>query len=180
MWHIRAALIAGGGVFALLVPGVHADSLQLKNGNMVQGKYLGGTERAVQFEVNGKVRLYDIEGILSISFAAASADGGVPSNNVNPKPGDNAASNSETKEDGVLRTARSNQAPHRGVAAALVTSENKRSSGHRVELPGRLPIRSSRPSCAVVAANSKVKARVAPVSTRALRPQRERFPVLTD
>lgn len=179
MWHIRAALIAMVGVFALLVPGVHADSLQLKNGNMVQGKYLGGTERAVQFEVNGKVRLYDIEGILSISFAAASADGGIPSDNVNPKPGDSAASNSETKESGVLRPARSNQAPNRGVAAALVTSESKQSN-HRVELPGRPPSGSSRSSSTVVTANSELKARVAAVSTRALRPQHGLFPVLSD
>ena len=179
MWHIRAALIAMVGVFALLVPGVHADSLQLKNGNMVQGKYLGGTERAVQFEVNGKVRLYDIEGILSISFAAASADGGIPSDNVSPKPGDSAASNSETEESGVLRTARSNQAPDRGVAAALVSLESKQSS-HRVELAGRPQSGSFRSSCAVITANSKPKARVAAVSTRALGPQRGRFPVLSD
>lgn len=173
MWHIRAALIAMVGVFALLVPGVHADSLQLKNGNMVQGKYLGGTERAVQFEVNGKVRLYDIEGILSISFAAAAADGGIPSDNVNPKPGDSAASNSETKESGVLRTARSNQALDRGAAAALVTPENKHSSR-------RPPTESSRSSCTVVTANSGLKARVTAVSTRALRPQHGRFAVLSD
>jgi hypothetical protein len=80
MRHIRAILIVMIGVFLVLVPGLRADSLQLKNGNFVQGKYLGGTERSVQFEVNGKIRLYGIDEILSISFAAASADGGIPSN----------------------------------------------------------------------------------------------------
>jgi len=52
----------------------------------VQGIYLGGTERAVEFEVNGKIHLYDVGQILSISFAAASADGGIPSNSAQAKP----------------------------------------------------------------------------------------------
>jgi hypothetical protein len=80
MWHIRTALAAMAGVWLIFVPAARADSLQLKNGNFLQGKFLGGTERAVQFEVNGKVRVYGTDEILSISFAAASADGGIPSN----------------------------------------------------------------------------------------------------
>jgi len=79
MGHIRGALLIMVGVLLGLVPAVRADSLQLKTGNFVQGKYMGGTERAVQFEVNGKMRLYDIDQILSISFAAESVDGGMPS-----------------------------------------------------------------------------------------------------
>jgi len=79
MGHIRGALLVMVGVLLSLAPAVRADSLQLKNGNFVQGKYMGGTERAVQFEVNGKMRLYDIDQILSISFAAESVGGGMPS-----------------------------------------------------------------------------------------------------
>lgn len=91
MGHIRGAVLIMVGVLLLsLAPGVRADSLQLKNGNFIQGKYMGGTDRAVQFEVNGKVRLYDIEQILSISFAAASVDGGMPSNSAEAGHGKNA------------------------------------------------------------------------------------------
>lgn len=79
MGHIRGTLLIVAGVVLGLALAVRADSLQLKNGNFVQGKYMGGTERAVQFEVNGKMRLYDIDQILSISFAAESVDGGMPS-----------------------------------------------------------------------------------------------------
>jgi hypothetical protein len=50
-----------------------ADTLQMKNGEVVQGKYLGGSERAVQFEVNGKIQLYTVDQILSITFT------GIPS-----------------------------------------------------------------------------------------------------
>lgn len=76
---VRGALLIIAGVLLSVAPGIRADSLQLKNGNFVQGKYMGGTERAVQFEVNGKMRMYDVAQILSISFGAASVDGGMPS-----------------------------------------------------------------------------------------------------
>jgi len=109
MWHLRVIFIALAAIFLLCAAQSRADSLQLKNGNFVQGKYLGGTERAVQFEVNGKIRLYDIEEILSINFAAASADGGIPSNNPDPKPNANTELNSAAKRNG-LRTAPSKQA----------------------------------------------------------------------
>ena len=159
MWRIRTIWIAIAGMFLLAVPGVRADSLQLKNGNMVQGKYLGGTEHAVQFEVNGKVRLYEIGGILSINFAASSADGGLPSNSVDPKPGDNTASNSEA----VLRAASSDGARKTALAAAPIISEIDRGA-----------------SRVGIAPNSKAKTRVAAPSARTLHTERERFPVLSD
>jgi hypothetical protein len=84
MRHIRVALLGMAGILLGLAPGVLADSLQLKNGNFVQGKYLGGSERTVQFEVNGKARLYNVNEILSISFGAASADGVISSDDVDP------------------------------------------------------------------------------------------------
>jgi len=159
MRHIRIPFIAMLGIFALAVPGVRADSMQLKNGNMVQGRYLGGTEHAVQFEVNGKVRLYDIGGILSISFAASSADGGIPSNSVDPKPGDNTASDSGA----ILRTASWDAAQKTPLAAAPITPERDRGA-----------------SRGGMTSNSKAKARVAAPSARTVYTQRERFPVLSD
>ena len=83
MWQIRAILISMAGVLLVLAPQVRADGLQLKNGNFVQGKYLGGTERVVQFEANGRIRMYNIGEILSINFG--SADGGMPSCSAEPK-----------------------------------------------------------------------------------------------
>jgi hypothetical protein len=175
MWHLRATVIAMLGIFVLLVPGVRADSLQLKNGNMVQGKYLGGTEHAVQFEVNGKIRIYDIGGILSISFAAASADGGIPSNNVDPKPGDSTASNSEA----VLHTAAWN-APQKTVFARAPIMPEKDSGATRSICGEDARTESSRSGCVAVTPNSKARARATPVSAPAVRAQRPRFPVLSD
>src|SRR4029077_158877 len=109
MRHIRAISIAMAGILLVLGPVVRADSLQLKNGNFVQGRYLGGTERAVQFQVNGRIRLYDIDEILSISFAAASADGGIPSNNAAVRPNANTELNSAAMDNSGLRTVGSKQ-----------------------------------------------------------------------
>jgi hypothetical protein len=107
MGHIRGALLIMVGVLLTLAPGVRADSLQLKNGNLIQGKYMGGTDRAVQFEVNGKMRLYDIEQILSISFAAASVDGGMPSNSAEAGHGRNAEGCVAAKSSAPSSTAKS-------------------------------------------------------------------------
>jgi hypothetical protein len=66
-----AAIVLGFGVVC------SADTLQMKNGDVFQGRYLGGSERAVQFEANGKIKLYEVDEILSITFtnpAPAPAD----------------------------------------------------------------------------------------------------------
>lgn len=140
MWHMRAALI-GMGVLLVLVPGVRADSLQLKNGNFVQGKYLGGTERAVQFEVHGRMRLYDIDEILSINFAAASADGGISSDSVDTKPSADAELGSAAKAEGGLGAAHWNSTQAPNFAAPRIRREDKQCSNRsscRSELPDQV------------------------------------------
>ena len=64
-------LAATGLLFASSLV-LSADTLQLKNGDVVQGKYLGGSERVVQFEVGGKIELYEVDRILSITFTKPS------------------------------------------------------------------------------------------------------------
>ena len=50
-----------------------ADTLQLKDGRVVQGRFLGGTQASVQFEANGKIDLYDVDQVISITFTGAPA-----------------------------------------------------------------------------------------------------------
>lgn len=45
-----------------------ADRLNLNNGNVIQGTYLGGTARQIRFEVNGNVQTYDVGQVRSLSF----------------------------------------------------------------------------------------------------------------
>lgn len=179
MRHIRATLITMAGMLLVLVPAVRADSLQLKNGNFVQGRYLGGTERAVQFEVNGKIRLYGIEEILSISFAAASADGGIPSNNAAAKPSADTVSNSAASDNRGLRAALWNQRNQPKAPGRQSRSEQGQCRGGANPRAGR-PVEPARSSRAVVAANSAAKMRVSAIPTRAARIPPPRSPVLSD
>lgn len=51
-----------------LVPLLHADSIKFKNGQTVQGKYLGGTDSQVTFYTNNQLMHYAIADVDSIVF----------------------------------------------------------------------------------------------------------------
>ncbi|MGA2716026.1 MAG: hypothetical protein ABSG41_23245 [Bryobacteraceae bacterium] len=46
-----------------------ADTLTLRNGEIVQGTYLGGTARQVRMDLNGDIRTYEIERVQSVTFS---------------------------------------------------------------------------------------------------------------
>src|SRR3981189_653062 len=48
-----------------------ADTLQMKVGRVIQGRFLGGTQASVQFEANGKIDLYDVDQVISITFTGS-------------------------------------------------------------------------------------------------------------
>ncbi|HUX09080.1 MAG TPA: hypothetical protein VMW51_00480, partial [Terriglobia bacterium] len=51
-----------------LAPLLHADSLRFKNGSIVDGKYLGGTDSQVTFYTGNQLKHYAIADIDSITF----------------------------------------------------------------------------------------------------------------
>lgn len=61
--HLAAAiLILGGGIAS-------ADSINLRNGEVVHGTYIGGTARQIRVDVNGDIRTYDVGQVHSVTFA---------------------------------------------------------------------------------------------------------------
>jgi len=53
----------------LLVVGVAAaDTLELKSGRVIQGKYLGGTQAVLRFEVNGEVQTFSTNDVVALTF----------------------------------------------------------------------------------------------------------------
>jgi len=66
-----------GGLFVvtvcLLAVAAWADSLELKNGSMINGKFVGGTENEISFQVGSSVQKYNLTDISSIKF-----DSGAP------------------------------------------------------------------------------------------------------
>jgi hypothetical protein len=69
---LRQALLI---VLGIVVVGfvASADTLEMKDGTVVHGKYLGGTEFNVRLLVNGKVEYYAIKDILTLSFDASTS-----------------------------------------------------------------------------------------------------------
>jgi hypothetical protein len=55
----------------LLLPLAWGDSLELKNGSLIKGKYLGGTETEVSFQVGSAIQRYPISDISAITFDSA-------------------------------------------------------------------------------------------------------------
>jgi hypothetical protein len=50
-----------------------ADTLELKNGRVLNGKYLGGTQVVLRFEVNGEVQTFNTTDIVALTFTGRSA-----------------------------------------------------------------------------------------------------------
>jgi hypothetical protein len=69
-----------GVIVALSVAAVaaRADSLELKNGSLIKGKFMGGTQTSINFQVGSSVQSYDVADIRSLRFESE-AQGASPS-----------------------------------------------------------------------------------------------------
>src|SRR5258708_33643627 len=68
-----------------------ADTLELKDGRVLKGKYLGGTQAVLRFEINGEVQTFNTTDAVALTFtgaagrsapAAALAPAAVPANSM--------------------------------------------------------------------------------------------------
>ena len=55
-----------------------ADTLELKDGRVLQGKYLGGTQAVLRFEVNGEVQTFPTHDIVALTFTRNSGQAPAP------------------------------------------------------------------------------------------------------
>ncbi len=58
------------GLFFISV--VAADTLELRSGRVVQGRYLGGTAAVLRFEVNGEVQTFSTNDVVALTFTGRS------------------------------------------------------------------------------------------------------------
>jgi len=62
------------GFLTVLTPAVSmvctawADTLELKNGSLIKGKFLGGTETEISFQVGSTVQKYNVADVVSLKF----------------------------------------------------------------------------------------------------------------
>ena len=57
-----------GLIVALTASMACADSLELKNGSLIKGRYVGGTETEISFQVGSSVQKYNVADIVSLKF----------------------------------------------------------------------------------------------------------------
>jgi YMGG-like Gly-zipper len=88
-----------GLIVALIVAAVsaRADSLELKNGSLINGKFMGGTQTSISFQVGSSVQSYDVADIRSLRFSPE-LQGASPS-----VPSRSPSSHSTTEEDAVAK-----------------------------------------------------------------------------
>ena len=63
-----------------------ADSLQLKDGSLINGKFLGGTPDGISFQVGSTVQTYDLAEINSIIFDSQASAADMPARPANASP----------------------------------------------------------------------------------------------
>jgi hypothetical protein len=55
-----------------------ADTLELKDGRVLQGRYLGGTQAVLRFEINGEVQTFSVNDAVAITFTGGSGKTSAP------------------------------------------------------------------------------------------------------
>src|SRR5260370_38374342 len=65
-----ARILAAAALGLSLVGAAAADTLELKDGRVLQGHYLGGTQAVLRFEVNGDVQAFNVTEIVPLTFTA--------------------------------------------------------------------------------------------------------------
>src|ERR1043166_9955600 len=77
MKNLSRALLAATAALLLAGSG-RADTLELKDGRVLQGKYLGGTQAVLRFEVNGQVQTFPTNDIVALTFTRNSGSAPAP------------------------------------------------------------------------------------------------------
>jgi hypothetical protein len=77
MKTLSRALLAGASLLLLARIGF-ADTLELKDGRVLQGKYLGGTQAVLRFQVNGEVQTFPTNDIVALTFTRNSGSSPAP------------------------------------------------------------------------------------------------------
>jgi hypothetical protein len=84
-WN-RFLMVAACGL--LLATTAAADTLELRDGRVFQGRYLGGTRAVLRFEVDGAVQTFSTNDIVAVTFTNGSASGAASPDRypANPEP----------------------------------------------------------------------------------------------
>src|SRR2546430_17471678 len=65
----RFLAVMGLGLF--MVAAATADTLELKDSRVLEGKYLGCTQPVVRFEINGETQTFNTAALISLTFSGS-------------------------------------------------------------------------------------------------------------
>jgi hypothetical protein len=83
----RLARFVTAAVLALVVVTIaSADTLELKDGRILQGRYLGGTQAVMRFEVNGNIQTFNVTEIVALTFTQGGNASTPPPSSLAPTP----------------------------------------------------------------------------------------------
>ncbi len=88
---ITTSLAFAAMLFAFALPAL-ADTLELRDGRVLNGRYLGGTASVVRFEVNGTVETFRINEVVALTFTSGSSAGSAAAASAAPAPAPSAVS----------------------------------------------------------------------------------------
>jgi hypothetical protein len=74
----RVRMIAAFGLGLFFAGAAVADTLELKDGRILQGRYLGGTQAVVRFEIDGDVRTFSVNDVVGVTFTGGSGKSSGP------------------------------------------------------------------------------------------------------
>jgi hypothetical protein len=60
--------VATAALGLLFVGAAVADTLELKDGRVLQGRYLGGTQAVLRFEIDGNVQTFSVNDVVAVTF----------------------------------------------------------------------------------------------------------------
>jgi hypothetical protein len=83
--------IAAAALGLLFVGGAAADTLELKDGRVLQGRYLGGTQAIVRFSVNGDIQTFNVTEVVALTFTRSSGSAPAAAPAPDPAPAPQAA-----------------------------------------------------------------------------------------
>ncbi|HKW56118.1 MAG TPA: hypothetical protein VJN42_02060 [Candidatus Acidoferrum sp.] len=83
---VRGRALAAAALALLFAGAALADTLELKDGRIIQGRYLGGTAAVMRFEVNGEVQTFNVSQIVAVTFTGAAGAISAPAPTRPPAP----------------------------------------------------------------------------------------------
>ncbi len=74
----RGRMVAALSLGLFFAVAAVADTLELKDGRVLHGRFLGGTQAVLRFEINGDVQTFNVNDAVAVTFTGSSGKTSAP------------------------------------------------------------------------------------------------------